>query len=274
MLNLIERCPESEVDETTHISALETEKIKMMLFSDLDEDDRKHSRWANPEKLTLSTFRELAKAKAYLESCGEKPTLLDHWKSLLYDHGSSCGKNCRKLVSSLLIPAEAEKARSCLTIPAERPKLEHISRPCEEVPSQKPLFQASNSPITFPYPISPDSSSPPRKFAKSEGQTKARHPYPAAEHRSAMLSSHRAFSSRHQNLSSASSNFISATSSVSSTDSNLEPSNPRDCRSGSRTAAKDKSTAGERRKRVVLGLSSECVDPKRRLLGKGNHGEP
>lgn len=109
------RYPESELDEAMDISALDAEKIKIMLFSDSEEDDLEHSRWVDVEKLTLSTSKELARAKAYLKSCGKSPTLLDHWKSLLYDHGSSCGQNCQKLVSSLLRPGEAKKVGYCLT---------------------------------------------------------------------------------------------------------------------------------------------------------------
>lgn len=281
LLQFIERYPESQLDEAKHMSQLAAEKIPIMLSSDSDEDDRKHFLCINVEQLTLSTSKELAKAKAYLESCGKMPTLLDHWRSLLYDHGSSCGKNCQKLVPSLLLPAKAEKVRPSLTSNPERPTFEHTSRPCEEGSSQKSLFKASDFPITFLYPISPDSSPPLRKFAEVGRQKIARQSYLAADRPSTMPSSQRALASRRQNLSSAcssfepasselspaTSSFSPATSSFSSTSSRLEPNNTRERRSSGRMAGKYRPVTSQRKKKLGLGSSSKCVDPIHRLRG-------
>ena len=269
ILDFIERYTESEIDEAIDLSALEPEKIKIILVSD---SDRKHSRWVNVEKLTVSTCRELAKAKAYLESCGKEPTLLDHWRSLLLKHGSSCDENCQKLTPHLSVPAETDKVRSRLrsrlTPQPERPNLVHIPKPCEEAPSQKPLYKTSNSPITFLYPISPDSSPPARKFANVDGRKIARHSYPAAERRSAMPCSQRALVSQPHSATSstfepvspvsssfspANSNFSPATSSFSSSSSSFGPNNHRGGRLGARMATKEKPVTAQRRKRVGLG---------------------
>ena len=223
MLEFIERYPEFEIDEAKHLSELEVGKIPIKLLPDSDGGDRKDSRWICVEKLTLSTTKELAKAKAYLESCGEKPTLLDHWKSLMYEHGSSCDKNCQKLESSLSPPAEAEKVRSRLTPQPEKPTCERISRLCVASPSQKPLYKTSDSPITFLYPLSPDSSPPPRKLAKVDGQKIAQNPLPVAERHSPMHTSQIAIASPRHDIISARSSFESISSNFSPATSAFSP---------------------------------------------------
>lgn len=273
ILNFMERYPESEVEEAKPISELDAEKIPIILSSDSDEDNRRHSRWVDVEKLTLSTSKELAKAKAYLRSCGEKPTLLDHWKSLLYDHGNSCDKNCQKLISSLLLPAEAEKVRSRLNPEPEKPAVEHISRLCAEAPSQKPLFKTSHSPMTFLYPLSPESSQHSPKLAMVDGQKMAQKSHTAVERHSTMPTSQRTLASRRQKLdlissnydsvgptlSPATSNFSSATSSLSPATSNFSPATShfssissssesnitKKGRSGGRTATNHKPVSGQ-----------------------------
>lgn len=291
MLNFMERYPESEIDEAKHITELEADKIPIILSSDSDEDNRRHSRWVNVEKLTLSTSKELAKAKAYLGSCGKKPSLLDHWKSLLYDHGSSCDENCQKLLSSLLLPAEAEKVRSRLTPQAERPTFEHTSRLCTVPSSPTPLFKTPNSPITFLYPLSPDSCPSPCELAAVDEQKIAGKSHPAADRNSAMPTFQETLASRHQNLGLVSSrfdlispitspttpNFSSATSNFSPTTSNFSPtassSSSISSHSGQNSAkngrwgGKHKPMTGQRRKKVVSGSSSQRVDPVHRPVG-------
>lgn len=252
MLKFLERHPEPDVDEVKHVAALEAEKLKTMLFSGSDEDDQKHSRWANAENFTLSTSRELAKAKAYLELCGKRPVLLDHWKSLLYDYGSRCDKNRHRFVSSLLAPHEVEKARSFSTPQPERPKSEVISTPCAEALSQKPLFKTPDSPIKFLYPISPDSIPPPHKLAKLDGRKIARYSYPAAERSSATPSPQRALAYRRQNLSPASSS--------------LQSDDYRDEPSVGGPAIKNRPMTDQGRKKISFGSSSLRVGANHRLL--------
>lgn len=280
MLQFIERYPESEIDEAKCLSELEVGKIPIKLLPDSDGGDQKDSRWVCVEKLTLSTTKELAKAKAYLESCGKKPTLLDHWKSLLYEHGSSCDENCQKLESSLSPPAEAEKVRSCLTPQPEKPTCEHISRLCVAPSSQKPLYKTSHSPITFLYPLPPGSSPPPRKLAKVDGKKIAQKSYPAVERHYSMHTSQGVMASPRHDIISASSSvesidsnfsptistFSSATSTFSSTSPSLEPKNKRNGRSDGPIGSKYKPVASQRKLRAVSSSSSKCVDPIRRLL--------
>ena len=222
----MERYPESEIDEAKQITELEAGQIPIILSSDSDEDNRRHSRWVNVEKLTLSTSKELAKAKAYLGSCGKKPALLDHWKSLFYDHGSSCDENCQKLISSLLLPAEAEKVRSRLTPLPEKPTCEHTFSLCAKAPSQKPLYKTPHSPITFLYPLFPDSSPPPRKLAKVDGEKIARNSHSAAQSHSAKPTSSGTLASRRQNFSLAGSNFDLVSPNLSPATSNSSSATP------------------------------------------------
>lgn len=257
MLKLLERHPEPEIGELKDVLALQAATIRTMLASDSDDNEpslearmghkklcRNHPQWVTAENFTLSTSKELAKARAYLEWCGYRPALLDHWKNLLYDHGSSGAENGRVSESHLLSVHEAETVRSISTPQPKSPKSKVMLSPHPAAPNPKPPSQPLNRLTPTLYPISPDSSPPPHKVAKLHGRKNARHSYPSAESSSALPSSQRAFVSRHRKSSRASSSR------------KPDEGGDGDGRPGGVTATKNQRAAGQRRKRVISSSST------------------
>lgn len=250
MFKLLERHPEPEIGELKDVLALQAATIRTMVASDSEDNEpslkagmehkklcQNHPHWVTAENFTLSTSKELAKARAYLELCGYRPALLDHWKNLLYDHSSICDDNGRVSDPHLLSVHEAETARSIFTHEPKSPKFKVEFSPLPAAPSPKPPSQSLDPSITALYPISPDSSPPPHKVAKIHGRKNARLSCPSAESSSALPGSQSVFVSRRQKSRRASSS--------------LKPDESGHGRSGGVTATKNQRTAGQRRRKVV-----------------------
>jgi hypothetical protein len=128
MLKLLEQREKPEDVELERVAKLQAKASGFLLAWDTPDDKSRskaamgnrgllteHYNQVNVEEFTLSTPRELAKAKAYLEACGRRPALLDHWEYLFCTFGKEKDEKGQISVSSLLPAHELESVR-CISI--------------------------------------------------------------------------------------------------------------------------------------------------------------
>lgn len=177
LFTLLKCSPELDVDDLRHVPALQAAFIKIMLAPNSDEDEvtaylrvkippRRFPDLAKAARLTLSTSLELAKAKAYLESCGKKLKLLDHWRGLSHDQSKMLNENRHIPISNKPISTTVEMVRSNSMPDLGSPEFMGTAPLRAEEQSRSFRYQPSNGPTACPYLSSSDNVCSEGKFAK------------------------------------------------------------------------------------------------------------